>query len=891
MSTLELEESSNNIEDCNGFFNKDHSKFFQNNSFEKLENVGSTLFSRTYKVFSTKCNKIFILNKIIFSQKYTLKNFIADLKQYQKIELHANILKFVSIIEQSTNKAIFVHEYANDGTLRQYLKRNSNIINWNDKLRLAKQLNSAIKCLHENDIIHMNLNSENIFVHRGDIKLSAFQYYHNVSDIFKFMPYIDSQYLENVEMYKFNKSSDIYSIGILLWEISSGIIPFKSKLTNDISLFKEIINGKREVAIIGTPTNYKKIYTECWQHHSDNRPTIQHIFKCLNNININNYDKLNFDEEIIVESNKIKHENSASNITGISQHYHNEVTNELKLISSIVTFLKKTLNEKNLFEDQNNIAEDQNDILPVCINKQSDIDNEQKFLYDLNQLFISQFNIQGVSKYTSSSIIYHINKFISDNHQIQSKVFYKYNNHQYRSCFTSIIGFFYEHGIGTVVDHYKAFEMYKQAADECSFTSNNSLQNTDNFLKENRRVGLISLGLLYLYGQGVAINQQKALQLFLQSVSIGSSLGKCYVADCYYYGYGTIEDKFLTFAWSLKAAKEGNARAQNMVGYSYMCDVGISKSNDEAFKWFMKSAENGNYLAYNNLGNCYQYGIGTSVDKKKAFEFYLKSAYGENGVGQYNLGNCYQYAIGTSKNLFKAFNWYLKSANLGYSLGQNNLGYCYEFGIGTFTERKKAFEWYMKSAGGGSSLGQNSLGDCYRHGVETSKNEKLAFEWYMKSAEGGCSSGQNNLGDCYRYGIGTTIDRDLAFKWYMKSAEDGNSSGQHNLGCCYKYGIGTYIDEKKAFVWHMKSNSVTINLPIANAETVIFNESVNVTTNESANVTSNESANVTINESTNTVSANVAVSKRATNANTKSKFISLFKNRIKKDRDHKIASG
>ncbi|CAG8646837.1 234_t:CDS:2, partial [Dentiscutata heterogama] len=107
MSTLKLEEGSNNIEDCNSFFNKNNSKFFQNNSFEKLENVGSTLCSRTYKVFSTKCNKIFILNKILFSQKYTLKDFIADLNQYQRIELHANILKFVSIIEQSTNKAMF----------------------------------------------------------------------------------------------------------------------------------------------------------------------------------------------------------------------------------------------------------------------------------------------------------------------------------------------------------------------------------------------------------------------------------------------------------------------------------------------------------------------------------------------------------------------------------------------------------------------------------------------------------------------------------------------------------------------------------------------------------------------------------------------------------------
>ncbi|CAG8681826.1 13438_t:CDS:2 [Cetraspora pellucida] len=362
--------------------------------------------------------------------------------------------------------------------------------------------------------------------------------------------------------------------------------------TYDFNLLKAIIHGKREVAIFGTPIKYMKIYTECWQHHSDKRPTIQHVVEDLNRINYDNLES----EEIIAESNKkIRQENTTlevenSNITGISQHYvtHDEIANELKLLSSIVTILNKTLSENILFEDQSNLDDDQNDIIPENkISEQSDVDSELKFLYDLNQIFITQVNIQGASKYTSSSIVYHINKFIGDNYQVQSKVFYQYYNHRYRSCFTSIIGFFYEHGIGTVVDCNKAFDMYKQAADESHFTPNDSLNGldnsliTDNLLKDNRLIGLISLGLFYLHGKGVSVNQQKALQLFLQSVSIGSSLGKCYVADCYYNGYGVIEDKSQSFEWSLKSAEEGNARAQNIIGHSYISDSGIPKDNDK----------------------------------------------------------------------------------------------------------------------------------------------------------------------------------------------------------------------------------------------------------------------------------------------------------------------
>ncbi|CAG8627422.1 11169_t:CDS:2, partial [Dentiscutata heterogama] len=145
-------------------------EFFPNNSFEEFKIYNSTFPSDSYKALSVKYNKLLFLNKITFSQKYTLENFTNDLKRYQKVELHENILKFIAIFKQSINEVIFVHEYALDGTLRQYLKQNISKINWNDKLHLAKQLSSAIKYFHENNIVHTNLNSEKIYVHKGDIK-------------------------------------------------------------------------------------------------------------------------------------------------------------------------------------------------------------------------------------------------------------------------------------------------------------------------------------------------------------------------------------------------------------------------------------------------------------------------------------------------------------------------------------------------------------------------------------------------------------------------------------------------------------------------------------------------------------------------------------------------
>ncbi|RIB12689.1 kinase-like domain-containing protein [Gigaspora rosea] len=159
---------------------------------------------------------------------------------------------------------MFIHEYANEGTLRQYLDQNFCMLNWIDKLKLAKQLVSAIKCLHESDIVHLNLNPKTIFVHKGNIKLSqfgAFQYRNKFLNKFQLIQYTDPQYLKHHETYKLNKSSDIYSIGVLLWEISSGIASFKSELSYGFNLLNTIIYGKRESTIPGTPKKYVKLYT------------------------------------------------------------------------------------------------------------------------------------------------------------------------------------------------------------------------------------------------------------------------------------------------------------------------------------------------------------------------------------------------------------------------------------------------------------------------------------------------------------------------------------------------------------------------------------------------------------------------------------------------------
>jgi serine/threonine protein kinase len=77
------------------------------------------------------------------------------------------------------------------------------------------------------------------------------------------MPYIDPKIL-NAESYDLTEKSDIYSLGIVFWELTSCSSPFdfekKLKKNDTIKIMLEIINGKREKPIPNTNGKFVALY-------------------------------------------------------------------------------------------------------------------------------------------------------------------------------------------------------------------------------------------------------------------------------------------------------------------------------------------------------------------------------------------------------------------------------------------------------------------------------------------------------------------------------------------------------------------------------------------------------------------------------------------------------
>ncbi|CAB4388491.1 unnamed protein product [Rhizophagus irregularis] len=89
----------------------------------------------------------------------------------------------------------------------------------------------------------------------------------------------------STQIFSLNEKSDIYSVGVLFWEISSGQPPFYTEDEKyDVDLAIEISQGLREEPISNTPEDYIKIYTECWNGEPDNRPTINQVVERLKEI-------------------------------------------------------------------------------------------------------------------------------------------------------------------------------------------------------------------------------------------------------------------------------------------------------------------------------------------------------------------------------------------------------------------------------------------------------------------------------------------------------------------------------------------------------------------------------------------------------------------------------
>ncbi|KAF9908678.1 hypothetical protein EC991_009606 [Linnemannia zychae] len=228
-------------------------------------------------------------------------------------------------------KLCIVTKYAEFGSLSWYLKVEYHNLDWAHKLLMATQISSAIARLHQEGIYHRDLHSGNILVDAvgnamltdfgastvmeervaksiGDYELQAITTVEGESKftsrkmpsieqdttgkgkstseeegpkkdpLIGVMAYIAPERFRNPRA--FDARCDIYSLGVLLWELTSGHGAF-SRVAQDVPLAVSILNGKREQPVEGTPVGYQELYERCWETDPAKRPTLVEVLETL----------------------------------------------------------------------------------------------------------------------------------------------------------------------------------------------------------------------------------------------------------------------------------------------------------------------------------------------------------------------------------------------------------------------------------------------------------------------------------------------------------------------------------------------------------------------------------------------------------------------------------
>ncbi|CAG5128054.1 unnamed protein product [Candidula unifasciata] len=196
---------------------------------------------------------------------------------------HHNVVQILGITEGTI---ILVTEFMEKGNLLEYLQtRGRSAITASDQIHFASDVCAAMEYLNNKGLIHRDLAARNILVNsKGTAKVSDFglAQFCGLSLTSRQFP-VKWTAPEALRDNTFNTKTDMWSFGILLWEIYSfGRVPYPRIHQTDV--IKHIEGGYRMEAPEGCPPEIYSIMTDAWKLKPADRPTFSQVLSELNSM-------------------------------------------------------------------------------------------------------------------------------------------------------------------------------------------------------------------------------------------------------------------------------------------------------------------------------------------------------------------------------------------------------------------------------------------------------------------------------------------------------------------------------------------------------------------------------------------------------------------------------
>lgn len=206
--------------------------------YELREELGSGAMGIVYKAYDRELDEIVVL-KILpenFAQdQEALARFRNEAKAARKLA-HPNIVRIHDIGEEGGRKHLSM-EFVSGGDLAHYLKKNGGRLPVRDAVRITLEICNALDHAHEEGVLHRDIKAANILLtSSGRVKLSDFgiaslyeagafgaESTRGSTSVVGTLLYMSPEQFDAAAL---TPASDLYSVGILLYELLSGAPPF-----------------------------------------------------------------------------------------------------------------------------------------------------------------------------------------------------------------------------------------------------------------------------------------------------------------------------------------------------------------------------------------------------------------------------------------------------------------------------------------------------------------------------------------------------------------------------------------------------------------------------------------------------------------------------------------
>ena len=212
--------------------------------YEIIEIIGEGGMAKVYKARDNKLNRLVAVK--ILKKEFANNIDIADKFKREATAVanlsDANIVNILDVgHEEDENIDFIIMEYVNGKTLKELITYNGKL-SFNTTITIGIQIAKALECAHKNNIIHRDVKPQNILVtERGEIKVTDFGIAKSTtsSTITNTTTIMGSAHYLSPEQAKgtfIDFRTDLYSLGVVLYEMVTGKLPFDGESPVTVAL-------------------------------------------------------------------------------------------------------------------------------------------------------------------------------------------------------------------------------------------------------------------------------------------------------------------------------------------------------------------------------------------------------------------------------------------------------------------------------------------------------------------------------------------------------------------------------------------------------------------------------------------------------------------------------